>query len=94
MRADLFPRARLAGAQLDVARDELVPAVHLPLVGEDDLAAAAGRVDRHRLLEALLDVRRPDALSVLTLYLRSSRSHIKLKMATLVQFSKEKNVFK
>ncbi len=70
----MLARARLAGAQLDVARNELVPAVHLALVGEDDLAAAAGWVDRHRLLEALLNVRRPDAFSVLTLHLRSSRS--------------------
>jgi hypothetical protein len=74
VRADLLARARLAGAQLDVARNEFVPAVHLALIGEDDLATAAGRVDRHRLLEALLNVWRPDAFCVLTLHLRSSRS--------------------
>ena len=49
--------------------DELVPAVHLALVGKDDLPPATGRVDGHRLLEALLNVRRPDALCVLTLHL-------------------------
>jgi hypothetical protein len=80
VRADLLAGARLAGAQLDVARNELVPAVHLALVREDDLAAAAWRVDRHRLLEALLNVRRPDAFRVLTLHLRSSRS---LKLSAL-----------
>ena len=51
MAAHLFSRARLAGAQLDVARYQLVPAVHLALVGEDDLAPAAGRVDGQSLLE-------------------------------------------
>ena len=37
--------------------------VHLALLGEDDLAAAARRVDGHRLEEALLDVWTPDALA-------------------------------
>ncbi len=71
--ADLLPGARLAGAQLDVPRDELVAAVHLALVREDDLAAAAGRVDGHGLLEALLNVRGPDPFSVLTLHLDSKQ---------------------
>jgi hypothetical protein len=38
--------------------------VHLAFVREDDLAAATGRIDRERLLEALFDVRAPDALGV------------------------------
>ena len=38
--------------------------VHLSLVGEDDFAAAARRIDGERFLEALLDVGAPDALGV------------------------------
>lgn len=38
--------------------------IHLALVAEDDLAAAAWRVDGQRLLEALLDVRAPNTLGV------------------------------
>lgn len=38
--------------------------IHLALVAEDDLAAAAWRVDGQRLLEALLDVRAPHTLGV------------------------------
>ena len=37
--------------------------VHLALFGENDLAAAARRIDGHRLQEALLDVGAPDAFS-------------------------------
>ena len=63
--AHLLPRPRLAGPELDVSRDQLVPPVHLPLVGEDDLPPSAWRVDGQGFLEALLDVRGPDSLSVL-----------------------------
>jgi len=38
--------------------------IHLSFVGEDDLAAAAGRIDGECFLEALLDVGAPDALGV------------------------------
>jgi hypothetical protein len=38
--------------------------VHLPFVGENDLATATGGVDCQGLLEALLDVRAPHALCV------------------------------
>ena len=48
--AHLFSGARLAGAQLDVARNELVAPVHLALVGEDDLATSTRRVNRKRFL--------------------------------------------
>ena len=63
--ADLLPGPRLAGPQLDVPRYQLVPAVHLPLVREDDLPPAAWRVDGQGLLEALFYVRSPDPLRVL-----------------------------
>ena len=36
----------------------------LPLVGEDDLAAAAWRVDGESLVEAVLDVRAPHSLRI------------------------------
>ena len=64
--ADLLPGPGLAGPELDVPRYQLVPAVHLPLVREDDLPPAAGRVDGQRLLEALLYLRSPDPLRVLS----------------------------
>ena len=64
--ADLLPGPGLAGPELDVPRYQLVPAVHLPLVREDDLPPAAGRVDGQRLLEALLYLRCPDPLRVLS----------------------------
>ena len=67
--AHLLPRPRLAGPELDVPGDQLVPPVHLALVREDDLPPAAGRVDGQRLLEALLNVRGPDALRVLVSHL-------------------------
>lgn len=38
--------------------------VHLALIGENDLAASAGRVDGQRLLKALLDVWTPHALGI------------------------------
>lgn len=38
--------------------------VHLALIGENDLASAAGRIDGQRLLKALLDVRTPHALRI------------------------------
>ena len=38
--------------------------IHLPLVAENDLPPSAWRVDGERLLEALLDLWRPDALRV------------------------------
>ena len=60
----LLPRPRLAGPELDVPGDQLVPPVHLALVREDNLPPAAGRVDGQRLLEALLNVRSPDTLGV------------------------------
>ena len=63
--AHLLPRPRLASPELDVSRNQLVPPVHLPLVGEDDLPPATWRVDGQGLLEALLDVRRPDTLRII-----------------------------
>lgn len=39
--------------------------VHLALIREDDFPPAAGRVDRQRLLEALLDVRTPHTLGII-----------------------------
>ena len=62
--ADLLPRPRLARPQLDVARYQLVPPVHLPLVGKDNLPTAARRIDGERLLEALLDLGSPNPLGV------------------------------
>lgn len=38
--------------------------VHLALIGENDLASATGRIDRQRLLKALLDIRTPHALRI------------------------------
>lgn len=38
--------------------------IHLPLVGQDDLPPAAGRVDGQSFLKALLDVRAPHSLGV------------------------------
>ena len=61
----LLPRPRLAGPELDVPGDQLVPPVHLPLVREDDLPPSTWRVDGQGLLEALLDVRRPDTLCII-----------------------------
>ena len=63
--AHLLPRPRLAGPELDVPGDQLVPPVHLALVRQDDLPSAAWRVNGQGLLEALLDVRGPDALGIL-----------------------------
>lgn len=65
--AHLLPSPRLPCPQLDVAGYQLVAAVHLSLVGEDDLPAAARRVDGQRLLEALLYIGGPDTLGVLPL---------------------------
>ena len=63
--AHLLPRPRLASPELDVSGDQLVPPVHLPLVREDDLPPSTWRVDGQGLLEALLDVRRPDTLCII-----------------------------
>lgn len=38
--------------------------VHLALIGENDLASAAGWIDGQRLLKALLNVRTPHALRI------------------------------
>ena len=62
--ADLLPRPRLARPQFDVPRYQLVPSIHLPLVRQDDLPPPARGIDGQGLLEALLDLRSPDALSV------------------------------
>ena len=43
--------------------------IHLPLVAEYDLPPAAGRVNGERLLEALLDLWRPNSLRVGTRHL-------------------------
>ena len=69
MRTDLLSRPCFTRAQLYVSRYQLVSAVHLALVGQDDLPTATGRVDRQRLLEALLDIGGPDAFRVLALRL-------------------------
>ena len=69
MRTDLLSRPCFTRAQLYVSRYQLVSAVHLALVGQDALPTTTGRVDRQRLLEALLDVGGPDALRVLALRL-------------------------
>ena len=63
--ADLLPRPRLARPQLDVARYQLVPPVHLPLVGKNNLPTAARRVDGEGFHEALLDLGSPNTLGVL-----------------------------
>ena len=63
--AHLLPRPRLAGPELDVSGDQLVPPVHLALVGQDDLPPATWGVDGQGLLEALLNVGGPDALGIL-----------------------------
>ena len=65
----LLPRPRLAGPELDVPGDQLVPPVHLALVRKDNLPPAAWGIDGQRLLEALLNVRGPDALRVLVSHL-------------------------
>ena len=65
VRADLLPRPRLAGPQLDVPSYQLVPPVHLPLVRQDDLPPTARRVDGQRFHEALLYLRSPNSLGVL-----------------------------
>ena len=67
--AHLLPRPRLAGSELDVPGDQLVPPVHLALVRKDNLPPAAWWIDGQRLLEALLNVRGPDALRVLVSHL-------------------------
>ena len=66
MGADLLPGPRLPRPELDVARYQLVPPVHLALVRQDDLPPPTRRVDGQRLLEALFDFRGPDSLGVLT----------------------------
>merc|ERR1719210_1909838 len=58
--AHLLACSRLARSKLDVPGYQLVPSVHLPFVGEDDLSSATRRVDRQRLVEGLLDLRSPD----------------------------------
>ena len=65
VRADLLPRPRLAGSQLDVPSYQLVPPVHLPLVRQDDLSSTTRRVDGQRFHEALLYLRSPNSLGVL-----------------------------
>lgn len=39
--------------------------VHLALIGENDLASATGRIDRQRLLKALLNIRTPHTLRII-----------------------------
>lgn len=43
---------------------KMVRTIHFSLVGQNDFPATARRIDGQRLLEALLDVRTPDALCV------------------------------
>ena len=66
MTGDLLPCPGLAGPQLDVARYQLIPPVHLALVTQDDLPPATRRIDGQGLLETLFNLRGPDALSILS----------------------------
>lgn len=62
----LLSCSTFAGAHHDVPGDELIASVHLAaaLLLENVLPAAARRKEQQRLLKALLDFRRPDALAV------------------------------
>ena len=66
MTGDLFPCPGLACPQLDVARYQLIPPVHLALVTQDDLPPATRRIDGQGLLETLLNLRSPDSFSILS----------------------------
>ena len=48
---------------------QFISSIHLSLIRENNLPAAAWRVDGQGLLEALLNIRGPDALRVLVLLL-------------------------
>ena len=79
VRADLLPRPRLAGPQLDIPSYQLVPPVHLPLVRQDDLPSTTRRIDGQGLLEALLNLRSPNSLGVLV-----ARLLVVVKLARVV----------
>lgn len=66
MAGHLFSGSALASAHHDMSGDEFVATVHLAtaLFLENVLPASARRKQQQRLLEALLDFRRPDALAI------------------------------
>lgn len=56
------------------------PTVHFSFVGQDDLSPPARRVYGQGFLEALFDIRTPDAFGV-------RRSHVLLILESKVQFT-------